>query len=103
MEKSYTIPIKDISADTFRQTVVDREPGLYIGHPTTALGEDGQRIVTVYPKCHGNGQLVVKISKDGGLTWSEPIFLLPRETGWLGSVPLMILSTEEKGSIVSGS
>src|SRR6185503_19560193 len=66
----YTIPIVDISADTTRQVIVDRESGQYLGHPTTVLLEDGKTILTVYPKGHGRGALVFKRSTDGGLTWS---------------------------------
>jgi len=71
MLKNFTVPIADISADTWRQTVVDREKGLYIGHPTTVLLDDGKTIVAVYPKNHGYGQIVLKKSYDGGKTWSE--------------------------------
>ena len=71
MLRGYTIPIADISDETWRQTVVDREKGLYIGHPTTVLLDDGKTIVTVYPKNHGYGQIVLKKSYDGGKTWTE--------------------------------
>ena len=42
MEKGYTIPIVDISNETERQYLVDREEGLYIGHPTTVLMDDNE-------------------------------------------------------------
>ena len=67
----YTIPIVDISSETNRQVIVDREPGQYLGHPTTVLLEDGKTVLTVYPKGHGRGAIVLKRSTDGGLTWSE--------------------------------
>ena len=67
----YTIPIVDISSETNRQVIVDREPGQYLGHPTTVLLEDGKTILAVYPKGHGRGAIVLKRSTDGGLTWSE--------------------------------
>jgi len=67
----FTIPTVDLSAETHRQVVVDREPGQYLGHPTTVLLEDGISILTVYPKGHGRGPIVMKRSPDGGLTWSE--------------------------------
>ena len=35
--RGYSIPIIDLSADVGRQTVVDREAGQYLGHPTTVL------------------------------------------------------------------
>ena len=43
----------DLSRDVFRQVVVDREDGQYLGHVTTVLLEDGRTIIAVYPKGHG--------------------------------------------------
>lgn len=71
MDNFFTIPTIDISDETFRQTVVDREENVYLGHPTTTLLGDGKTIVTVYPKNHGLGQIVLKKSFDGGLTWCD--------------------------------
>jgi len=67
----YTIPIVDLAAEKARQIIVDREEGQYIGHPTTALLEDGTTILCVYPKGHGRGPICLKRSDDGGRTWSE--------------------------------
>jgi BNR/Asp-box repeat. len=64
------VPLIDLSADTARQTVVDREPGQYLGHPTTALLEDGRTLLIVYPKGHGRGPIQYRRSTDGGKTWS---------------------------------
>jgi len=69
--KGYTIPLIDLAGETHRQIVVDKEPGQYLGHPTTVLLEDNKTIITVYPKGHGRGAIVMKKSTDGGLTWSE--------------------------------
>ena len=66
-----SIPITDLDKETFRQIIVDREDGQYLGHPTTVLLEDGKTILIVYPKGHGRGEIVYKRSTDGGLTWSE--------------------------------
>ena len=71
MRRDYTVPIVDISDEKQRQTVVDYEKGLYIGHPTTVLLDDNKTIVAVYPKNHGYGQIVLKKSFDGGLTWTD--------------------------------
>src|SRR5512137_2574793 len=60
----------DLSSDTARQVVVDREDGQYLGHVTTVLLEDGKTIIAVYPKGHGKGAIVMKRSTDGGRTWS---------------------------------
>lgn len=61
----------DLNDELDRQVVVDREPGQYLGHPTTCLLEDGKTILCVYPKGHGKGAIVYKRSTDGGLTWSD--------------------------------
>jgi len=49
----YSIPTIDLSRDTQRQVLVDREPGQYLGHPTTALLDDNRTMLVVYPKSHG--------------------------------------------------
>jgi len=72
----------DLDADTDRQVVVDREPGQYLGHPTTVLLEDGRTLLCVYPKGHGQGGIVYKRSTDGGRTWSER---LPTPVSWATS------------------
>ena len=63
--------VSRFDAETQRQTVVDREAGQYLGHPTTALLDDGQTMIIVYPKGHGRGAVVMKKSYDGGKTWSK--------------------------------
>lgn len=68
--RGYDIPVIDLDGEAHRQTVVDREEGQYLGHPTTVLLEDGRTILCVYPKGHGRGGIVYKRSTDGGLTWS---------------------------------
>ena len=50
---------------------VDKQEGVYLGHPSTATLADGKTIFMVYPKSHGFGQIVMKKSEDGGRTWSE--------------------------------
>ena len=84
----YTIPIVDISGETQRQVIVDREPGQYLGHPTTVLLEDNKTMLTVYPKGHGRGAIVYKRSNDGGLTWSER---LPTPKSWETSLEVPTL------------
>ena len=83
MPAGYSIPVVDISAERQRQVTVDREPGQYLGHPTTVLLEDGKTILVVYPKGHGRGAIVLKRSTDGGLTWSER---LPVPENWATSL-----------------
>jgi BNR repeat-like domain/BNR/Asp-box repeat len=69
--RGFTIPQIDFAQDSARQVIVDREPGQYLGHPTTVLLEDNKTILTVYPKGHGKGAILYKRSTDGGKTWSE--------------------------------
>ena len=69
----------DLNQDTGRQVIVDREPGQYLGHPSTCLLEDGKTILCVYPKGHGRGAIVYKRSRDGGRTWSDR---LPTPANW---------------------
>jgi hypothetical protein len=69
----------DLNDQSHRQVVVDREPGQYLGHPTTCLLEDGRTLLCVYPKGHGRGAIIYKRSTDAGLTWSQR---LPTPASW---------------------
>lgn len=93
----YTIPIVDISTDSTRQVVVDREPGQYLGHPTTVLLEDGRTMLAVYPQGHGRGPIVYKRSYDAGRTWSDR---LPVPPSWATSleVPTMYRVVDHEGT-----
>lgn len=71
VSRGYSIPLIDLSQETQRQVVVDREAAQYLGHPTTVLLEDQRSMVIVYPKGHGRGAIVMKHSSDGGLTWTD--------------------------------
>ncbi len=73
----------DLASQTHRQTVVDREPGQYLGHPTTVLLEDGSTLLCVYPRGHGKGPICLKRSTDGGRTWSPR---LPVPDNWASSL-----------------
>lgn len=83
MPRYYAIPTIDLSAETARQVIVDREAGQYLGHPATVLLENGRTMLCVYPKGHGKGAIVLKRSEDGGLTWSER---LPTPENWATSM-----------------
>ena len=95
-QRGFTIPTIDLNTDTQRQITVDREPGQYLGHPTTVLLADGRTIITVYPKGHGKGAIVMKRSADAGLTWSER---LPVPENWATSleVPTIYRITPSHG------
>lgn len=96
LSPDYTIPTVNISAESHRQVVVDREPGQYLGHPTTVLLEDSNTMLIVYPKGHGRGAIQYKRSRDGGLTWSER---LPTPKSWATSleVPTLHRVIDAKG------
>jgi BNR repeat-like domain len=72
-EPYFSIPLVDLDGDSFRQVVVDREKGQYLGHPTTVMLEDNRTILAVYPKGHGKGGVVYKRSPDQGKTWGDRI------------------------------
>ncbi|MEW4566343.1 sialidase family protein [Tautonia sp. JC769] len=78
----YDIPLIDLAGQSDRQVVVDREPGQYLGHPTTVLLDDGRTMIVVYPKGHGRGPIVMKRSEDGGRSWSDR---LPVPENWATS------------------
>tara|TARA_R110002111_G_scaffold153375_1_gene220078 strand:- start:3841 stop:5040 length:1200 start_codon:yes stop_codon:yes gene_type:complete len=81
-QPGFSIPYIDLNEQAHRQTVVDREEGQYLGHPTTVLLEDNKTILCVYPKGHGKGGIVYKRSTDAGKTWSER---LPTPESWMTS------------------
>ena len=94
--RGYNIPLIDLASQTERQVIVDRESGQYLGHPTTVLLEDGRTMITVYPKGHGRGAVVMKRSTDGGRTWSER---LPTPASWATSkeVPTLHRTVDAAG------
>jgi hypothetical protein len=81
--RGYSIPLIDLSGETHRQVLIDREPGQYLGHPTTTLLEDGTTMLTVYPKGHGRGPILYQRSLDGGRHWSGH---LPVPDNWATSL-----------------
>ena len=95
--KGYNIPLIDLSGETDRQVVIDREEGQYLGHPTTVLLDDKKTIYTVYPKGHGRGSIIMKKSTDAGLTWSDR---LPVPDNWSTSkeVPTIYPVTAPDGT-----
>ena len=92
----FSIPTIDLAPETHRQVVVDREPGQYLGHPTTLLLDDDRSVLIVYPQGHGRGPVVMKRSPDGGLTWSSR---LPVPENWATSqeVPTLFRVEDREG------
>lgn len=86
----------DLDSQSQRQVVVDREAGVYLGHPSTLLLEDGRTILCVYPQGHGRGAIIYKRSEDGGLSWSER---LPTPANWATSqeTPTLFRITDAGG------
>ncbi|UCC25169.1 MAG: exo-alpha-sialidase [Gemmatimonadales bacterium] len=93
----FGLPLVDLAAESQRQVVVDREPGQYLGHPTTQLLPDGT-LLAVYPKGHGRGPVVYKRSVDGGRSWSDR---LPVPDSWSTSqeVPTLFQVRRPDGGI----
>ena len=92
----FTIPTIELNKRTDLQTIVDQEDGIYLGHPSTVLLEDGNTILIVYPKGHGKGEIIYKRSEDGGKTWSDRLLVPPN---WFSSkeVPTIHRVIDEKG------
>jgi len=88
----HSLPFIDLDTMSSRQVTVDREPGVYLGHPTTVLLEDGQTLYCTYPKGHGRGPIVLKRSDDGGQTWSKR---LPVPASWESSLEVPTLYPAE--------
>ncbi len=82
VKPAITLPTIDLDGQTHRQVTIDREPGQYLGHPTTCLLEDGKTLLCVYPRGHGRGAVLYKRSRDGGKTWSRR---LPTPASWTTS------------------
>jgi hypothetical protein len=96
ISQSYTIPIIDLDGQTHRQVIVDKEVGQYLGHPSMVLLEDGRTMLIVYPKGHGKGEIILKRSSDGGLTWSNR---MPTPKSWTTSqeTPTLYRVVDAKG------
>ena len=91
-----SIPLIDLADESERQVLVDRRPEQYLGHVTTVLLEDNRTMYATYPIGHGKGQILLKRSDDGGLTWSER---LPVPDNWSTSkeVPTIHRVVDKQG------
>ena len=73
----YVMPEKYLST-------IERAPGTnrqYLGQPDMIRTQSG-RLITAYPVGHGKGPLVMRISDDGGITWTEKTDI---PASWAGS------------------
>lgn len=78
----YTIPLLDLSrmpaepegtryAYLYRLSTVDDSCD-YMAHPDSVLLKNGD-ILTVYPKGHGKGAVLNRVSHDGGISWTDTV------------------------------
>lgn len=84
--QDYTIPELDLSVMPegteerykylYDLSVVD-DTADYLAHPDSVLLKNGD-ILTVYPKGHGKGAVLTKLSDDGGLTWNKSLENTPK-------------------------
>ncbi len=95
-ENFYRIPVIDLDHRKDLQVIVDKEEGVYLGHTSTVLLEDGETILAVYPKGHGKGAIVYKRSEDGGKTWS-PRLSVPENWSTSKEVPTIHRVIDSKG------
>ncbi|MFT7078171.1 MAG: lysophospholipase L1-like esterase [Planctomycetota bacterium] len=93
--RGWNLPELDLAAQPDRVITVDREPGQYLGHPSTEVMADGKTILCVYPKGHGRGAVMMKRSTDGGRTWSER---LPVPESWATSKETPVLMRVPAGA-----
>lgn len=85
--KDYTIPELDLSVmpDELKGTKYEYLYNLatvdntndYMAHPDSILLDNGN-ILTFYPKGHGKGAILNKISTDGGKSWTETVLNTPK-------------------------
>ncbi len=69
------LPTIDISDDTNKQVVVDKEKNRYLAHVSSTTYSHDNSIYVVYMRGHGRGQALMKRSSDFGDTWSERLEL----------------------------
>lgn len=78
----------DISDDSNKQVIVDKEENRYLAHVSTVRYSFDHSIYAVYMRGHGRGQALMKKSLDSGNTWSERL-KLPESWMTLLQVPTL--------------
>jgi len=96
-QKKYSIPLIDLSSETNRHVIVDRDSSRYFGHPSTLLKPDGKTMYCAYSLNHGGPPLFLKKSTDGGLTWSGYLSI-PSNAGELRNCPFLFYQPDKKGT-----
>lgn len=111
----YNIPMVDLSVMPdntpeelkylYEYSVVDDNAG-YLGHPDSVLLNNGD-ILTFYPKGHGKGEVLSKISDNGGVSYDKEIENPPESWGKSLETPtvyrLQFANGEEKLILVSAN
>jgi len=111
----YKIPLVDLSVKPentpenlgylFEYSVID-DSAAYLGHPDSVLLNNGD-ILTFYPKGHGKGAILSKISDDDGKTYTKEIANQPQS--WEDSLEtptvyrLQFKNGEEKLILISAN
>ena len=111
----YKIPLIDLSAKMentpdnlgylFEYSVID-DSSAYLGHPDSVLLNNGD-ILTVYPKGHGKGEILSKISDNSGISYDKEIESSPES--WKESLEtptvyrLQFTNGEEKLILISAN
>lgn len=110
-QPGYSIPMLDLQKAPDAYTVVDRQEGQYLGHPTTVLFSDGKTLLSAYPSGHGRGQLIVSRSTDSGDSWQRldlgaatvdevpTLFKLPLPSAELGERVIMVTCSPGKSVV----
>lgn len=113
--RGYTIPMVDLSVkpdgldckydSLFKQAIIDNATD-YMAHPDAVLLKSG-KLMAMYPEGHGKGNVVARISEDGGLTWSERIKDTPKSWQTSRETPtvyrLQFNNGSEKVVMISGN
>lgn len=63
-----SLPVVDLSTEITKIKILDKNKNQYLGHVNSVLTNSG-KIIVVYPKGHGEGEIILKKSLDEGKSW----------------------------------